>query len=231
MNRPWTLALLALAAAGWDKDGLPGDTPSGGQAPGRLLREAPRITRTREGFPGDPVNLALFGTRAEIVAAFHAAGWCPADPITVRSGVRISTSVVFDHPYPQAPVSSLYLCGRKQDLAFQQPSGKSPRTRHHVRLWCTGETDSQGRPLWLGAATYDRSVGRSATTGKLTHHIAPDVDCERDKLLGDLGRTNLLQQLYPLADFHPIRHGHNGGGDPYFTDGALMVGVLAPVVR
>ena len=34
------------------------------------------------------------------------------------------------------------------------------------------------RPLWLGAATYDRGVGFSRTDGEITHHIDANVDAE-----------------------------------------------------
>ena len=33
-----------------------------------------------------------------------------------------------------------------------------------------------------GGATFDERVGLSHTTGQITHHIAPDVDTERDHL-------------------------------------------------
>ena len=38
----------------------------------------------------------------------------------------------------------------------------------------------------MGAATFDRGVGLSRYTRQVTHHIAPDVDAERDTLLADL---------------------------------------------
>ena len=59
-------------------------------------------------------------------------------------------------PYPDAPVSNLYLWGRIQDLAFEQPVGNSPKQRHHVRFWRSAEVDDNGEPLWLGAADVRR---------------------------------------------------------------------------
>ena len=49
----------------------------------------PMLTTTPLGIPGDPVNLGLVGTEAEIVKAFHAIGWRPADAITLKSAVEI----------------------------------------------------------------------------------------------------------------------------------------------
>ena len=98
-------------------------------------REPSGVTRTAEGIAADPLNVALVGTRDEVVEALRAAGWCPADRITIRSGLRDATSVLFHRPYASAPVSTHVLWGRPQDLAFEQIVGGSPRRRHHVRLW------------------------------------------------------------------------------------------------
>ena len=64
-----------------------------------------------------------------------AAGWDPADPLTFRSSVRIVVDTVLRKPDDEAPVSNLYLFGRKEDLAFEKPVGGSPKERHHVRFW------------------------------------------------------------------------------------------------
>jgi hypothetical protein len=182
-------------------------------------------TWTKIGLPGDPLNVALVGTCQEIRSAFCAAGWYVADPITVRSCLGISVSVVLNLPYHQAPMSWLYLYGRTQDLAFQRPAGTSARRRHHVRFWCSGAVSSDGRPIWLGAVTFDRAVGLSHTTGKFTHHIAPWIDRERDTLMGDLWRSGYLSQTLQISNRGPTL-GHNGEGDPYSTDGNVAVGVL-----
>jgi hypothetical protein len=192
------------------------------------LSGTPRITHTAAGIHGDPLNIALVATEAELVKAMLAAGWHPADPITLESSLRIATSTVFHRPYADAPVSNLYLWGRKEDLAFEQPVGDDPERRHHVRFWRSSAVDETGRPLWIGAATYDMRVGFSHTTGQITHHIAPEVDAERDKLLNDLRRAGRLSRVLWIERFHQVLSGYNGGGDPYDTDGRLAVGVIVP---
>jgi hypothetical protein len=192
------------------------------------LDDAPRVTRTGNGIPGDPLNLALVGREADIASAFVAAGWYPADPVTLRSSLRIVGDSVLGRPYDDAPVSSLYLDGRKQDLAFEQPVGDSPRKRHHVRFWKLTVTDADGRPLWLGAATYDTRVGLSHRTGQVTHHIGPDVDADRDKVIGDLEKAKRLSRVRYIDGFQRQRAGRNGSGDPWHTDGRLAVGWVVP---
>lgn len=191
------------------------------------LEEAPEITHTANGIHGDPLNLALVGTEEELQAAMLAAEWFPADPITLKSSLRIAAGTVFHRSYDDAPVSNLFLFGRKQDLAFELPLGNDPRRRHHVRFWRAEKVDDNGRPLWFGAATFDTKVGFSHTTGQITHHISPDVDGERDKIMEDLKRVGHLMEVYWIDGFHEKLEGKNGGGDPYHTDGRFAVGITA----
>src|SRR5689334_5870923 len=135
----------------------------------------PRLTRTGDDHPGGPVNVALIGTEAQLKKIMVAAKWYPADPLTLRSCLEIAEATVLKRPYDDAPVSSLYLWGRKEDLAFEQPVGNDPRKRHHVRFWRSELVDPDGRPVWVGAAIFDERVGFSHTTGQITHHTAPDV--------------------------------------------------------
>src|SRR4051812_37397532 len=82
------------------------------------LRDSDHLTHTGDGAPGDPLNIALVGSEEELVKAFLKIGWRPADALTFRSSVRIAVDTVIDEPDPNAPVSNLYLYGRKEDLAF-----------------------------------------------------------------------------------------------------------------
>ena len=190
--------------------------------------DIPNITLTKTGIPGDPLNVSLIGTETELKSIMIAAKWYPADPLTLKSCLEIAEATVLKRPYDDAPVSNLFLDGRKEDLAFESPVGNDPRKRHHVRFWKSKKVDSDGRPIWMGSATYDERVGLSHTTGQITHHIAPDVDAERDNLFHDLEKTGDLVETYFVDDFHKTREGKNGGGDKWFTDGRLLVGVIKP---
>jgi hypothetical protein len=189
------------------------------------LSDTPDITHTASGIPGDPLNISLVGSEADVILAMKTAAWDPADPLTFRSSVRIAVDSVFRRPDNDAPVSDLYLFGRKQDLAFEQPVGNSPRQRHHVRFWRSTKLD-QGRPMWFGSATFDERVGLSHTTGEVTHHIGPNVDAERDRIVDELQKAGEVQSVYWVDHFHRQLEGRNGGGDPWHTDGRLAVAVL-----
>ncbi|WP_437228351.1 LssY C-terminal domain-containing protein [Planctomicrobium sp. SH661] len=192
------------------------------------LDDVPGITLTHSGIPGDPVNLALVGTREQLVKIMLLAKWSPADPVTLRSSLRIAADTVFRREYVDAPVSSLYLFGRKEDLAFEKPVGKDPKQRNHVRFWKSDKLDPDGRPYWFGAATFDHGVGFSHTTGQITHHISGNVDAERDELFADLNATGDLSETYTVTGFHKVLQGRNGGGDKWWTDGNLRVGIINP---
>ena len=133
----------------------------------------PAHTATRGGRPGDPVNLVFEGSRAELAAAFRAAGWTPVAPKTARR-VAIAVLAALDNlPDRGDPVSNQFVAGRRQDLAFER-AGPTIRIRHHLRLW---QVDSA---LWAGAASED--VGLLLwRIAEPTHRIDPAVDLERDE--------------------------------------------------
>ncbi len=192
------------------------------------LAHSPAVTVTPDGIPGDPLNVGLVGSEADVIAAMHAAGWYPADPITLRSSVRIVASVMLDRPDVQAPVSPLLYQGRKEDLAFEKPIGDSADRRNHVRFWKVLDKGAEGRPVWLGSATQDAGVELSRTTGQVTHHIAPDVDAERDLLMQGLIDARVVEATYQVSGVGPTVNGRNGGGDRYETDGEIHLAVLSP---
>ena len=112
--------------------------------------------RTSDGLLGDPINLAVMGSEAQIHEAMTRAGWIRADAVTLASSWRIVTSTL-RRSYDEAPVSPLLLFGRQQDLAYQQEVEGNPAKRHHVRFWrCPG-----------GLAAARRAQGRLAGCGHL----------------------------------------------------------------
>ena len=186
--------------------------------------DVPNLTRGGDGLPGDPVNLTLHGSEQALRAAMAKAGWDVADPLDLRDDARIVVDTLAHRAYNDAPVSKLFLFGRVEDVAFEMPIGGDPSRRHHVRFWRSGEGDAM---RWVGAATLDKSVGLSHTTGQVTHHIDANVDAERDHVLGTLQDARQLRQRWYVANFHKARDGRNAGGDAWQTDGRLGAGAFA----
>jgi hypothetical protein len=184
------------------------------------------LTATAQGIPGDPINVCLVGDREDVVRAFHAAGWYPADPITLRTSVEIIGSVLLDRPYKTAPVSPLFFDGRREDLAFEKPVGSSADRRQHVRLWLMLASGADAKPVWLGSATFDSGVTLSRDTGQVTHRIAANVDAERDRLIAGLNDALMVASIYQMRGIGPTLAGRNGEGDPYYSDGEIWVARL-----
>jgi len=183
-------------------------------------------TRTSDGLLGDPVNLALNGSAAQVHAALAAAGWIRADDVTVASSLRIVSSTVRRRSYLQAPVSPLLLFDRVQDFAYQQEVADNPAKRHHVRFWrCPDGWMLPGghRVDWVAAGTFDRAVGLSLFTLQVTHKIDEHTDIERDHIVASIRRAVPETRIVLLRDFATGYHSRNGGGDNIQTDGDLPV--------
>lgn len=183
-------------------------------------------TRTSAGVLSDPVNIALDGSAAEIHAAMRRAGFVLADERTLRSAGRMIAATVLRRSYARAPMSDLFLMGRRHDFAYQQEVGGTTAKRHHVRFWRLDEDmvlPGGLRVDWLAAATFDRGVGFSLFTGQITHRIDEDIDLERDYIVDSLRHADPRIRVGVVPDFSTAFHHRNGQGDRLRTDGALPV--------
>ena len=211
----------------------------------RILRRGhvPSYTITGDGLPGDPVNLALIGTAHQLRSAFTAAGWTKADALTLSSSWQMVRAFVLNQPYPQAPFSTLYLFGRGQDVGFQKPIGDSPRKRHHVRFWAlrleraeqTIDTPvfwyDEPRPandesvVWVGAGTKDVGFSLTRLSFQITHATDADTNEERDFIIGELKRHNVIANIREHLPGERLSVGHV---NRYLTDGFVAVANLSP---
>lgn len=183
-------------------------------------------TRTTDGLLGDPVNLAVDASAEQLDAVMTHAGWHRADEITPSSTWGIIVSTLTRRSYPTAPVSTLTLFGRRQDVAYQQEVKGNPKQRHHVRFWHTPPgwlLPGGTRVDWLGAGTYDTNVGLSLFTFQVTHRIDENTDIERDYIIDSVQTTEPRIVVRDLPNFTTGYHSRNGGGDQFITDGNLPI--------
>ena len=182
--------------------------------------------RTRDGLLADPVNLAVRADEKTLCKIMKKAGWTEADSITLKSSLKIALSTVRKKSYESAPVSNLFVYGRKQDFAFQKEVDGNPSKRHHIRFWKV-EPDVYlpgGYAVdWVAAATYDDAVGFSLFTFQITHSIDGDVDAERDFVVETLKKTRRTKKVQKIEGFFPGYKDRNGGGDKFFTDGSMVI--------
>lgn len=182
--------------------------------------------RTSDGLLADPVNLSLRGDKQTLLKVMKKAGWVEADPITIKSSFHIILATLRKRSYINAPVSDLYVFGRKQDFAFQTEVDGNPGKRHHIRFWhvpkdvyLPGGYDVD----WVAAATYDDAVGFSLFTLQITHSIDGDVDAERDYVVKTIKKAHRARSIEKIIGFFPGYQHHNGGGNKFFTDGSMVI--------
>ena len=131
---------------------------------------------------------------------------------------RETEDIVLQRRDSAGPMSHEYYLGRVEDLRFERAS-PSARARHHVRLWRADSSDT----LWAAAATEDVGILVSARSRTVTHRIAPDIDRERDLLLGDL----LAGGCVALVGYATLpgaqRSGIGVARQPFVTDARVAV--------
>lgn len=179
----------------------------------------PLYVTTGDGWASDPVNLAVIvKDRNHLERAFAQAGWYKADDGTLLNSLREGASILLNMPYPNAPVSTLYLFNRKHDIAFEMPTNErmSARTRHHMRFWrleapVLDKHDhnhfdfwskklfkwfSGDREVWVAACTEDfRPIGVRWRTGTITHGVRHESDLERDYIIETLSQAKLVRSI------------------------------------
>ena len=194
-----------------------------------LEQDVPCCTRGGDRItPGDPLNVVLVGGRDTVFPALARRGWHVTQTLSATSLWRTIRSAVLGGRYRYAPVSPLYLFGRRQDLALQK--GRSDvNQRNHMRLWLAPVTHG-GRPVWLGQISRDIGVRLTRRT-LTTHKIDPDVDETRWYLLQDLFFSDVLERFAfvdGVGPSPPTRPRTNFTGDPYHSDGRRAIFWFTP---
>ena len=172
---------------------------------------------------GDPLNLVMIGSGEDLFYAFIRAGWDETEVVTAASGFKTAASFVSGSAYRYSPISSLYLFGRRQDIALQRIRDNI-HERNHFRLWLAPMTFN-GQPVWIGQISRDIGVRFTRKT-ITTHKIDPDVDETREFLVENLAYNQVLSKLAYVGGVvaAPIDAPRgNLTGDPYFTDGLRVV--------
>lgn len=215
----------------------------------------PRYVTTPDGWPSDPVNIAIVAkNKRQLIAAMRQAGWYTADRASLKNLLREAYAIVFAQPYPTAPFSALYLFGRTFDVGFQIPYGKngSPRHRHHVRFWQLIEKPHQDksnhfsywlervrrffgrkRTVWIGAAIDDTSPrGVRWRNLQITHANDAEHTKERDLIIQTLQDADQVRRIDTIRDGEPFKMRSQNIGTTFVVDGTIKVVQLkSPIVR
>ena len=178
---------------------------------------------------GDPLNIVIVGDTSDVLNSLSRSGWSFTHRIDFRSIRREVGAAIAGSAYPVAPVSSLYVFGRKQDVALQR-ARRSIAQRNHMRLWLAPYR-FEDRPVWIGQVSRDIGVKVTPKSPTLTTHIIdPQVDATREYLFHSLiaeGFVDRFGFVKGSAAGTPSEPRMNLTGDPYFSDGLRLVVILA----
>lgn len=209
---------------------------------GRLLPDLPvdELRATLEQLPccaldaeglreGDPLNIVIVGEAADVLSSLSRSGWSFTHRISFRTVRREVAAAISGTAYPVAPVSSLYLFDRSQDVALQR-ARRSIAQRNHMRLWLA-PFRFEDRPVWVGQVSRDIGVKVTSKSPTLTTHVIdPQVDATREYLLHSLiagGFVDRFGFVKGSVFATASKPRFNLTDDPYHSDGMRLVIILA----
>jgi hypothetical protein len=169
---------------------------------------------TPDGYESDPLNIGIIGSRHQLVEAMEHVGWHVAEPYSLRNATFGLIAIILGKAYHGAPMSALYLFGRKQDIGFEKQLIEHGRGhRHHVRFWATTYDATKEMSaksihwkdrkvqliaedlLWVGAASRDIGITFARQNLQFTHAVAPDTNSERELIANELTSHSLGDQV------------------------------------
>ncbi len=171
--------------------------------------------------PSDLVNIGLVGSREQLTAAFAAAGWAKAHPVSFRSKALGFKAVAEGMGYLSAPMSPQLLNRNEADLSLQKGLNDVSK-RHHIRIW-RQPVDWHGEEVWAAAATRDVNFAYLRHGGRFTHKIEENIDQEREKIVYDLAFTSCVERADWIDRPGFPKSARNATGDPISTDGRLAL--------
>lgn len=186
-----------------------------------LAQSIPERTYNTKGRQADVVNLIFLGSEEQINSAFQAAGWNNSDPLSARSVMRGMHAVFALRNYARLPMAHHLLDGQPAESDWEKGLDSYAK-RDHLRIWAE-HGDWQGQKVWASASTGETGATYSFRTGKFVHHVRPEIDDERQKVVRDLSAAGCVDAVY-----HAQRPGsphlmQTTSGTDLITDGAVAV--------
>lgn len=196
-----------------------------GMDPARLnamVASLPHLSTTTEQTSADLINLVFLGSADQLEDSFNRAGWNTTENSSrKRTFMHGMYSVLNNSDYKQAPMMPFLLDGQPPDMKMAK-SLNSYAKRDHLRVWRWPEP-YEDETLWLSSSTRDVSASLSVKHMEFVHHIAPNIDEERSKIVRDLNAAGCVRWVYLAPRPHVPNLTQNAVGDPVRTDGSVAV--------
>jgi membrane-associated phospholipid phosphatase len=184
----------------------------------------PRFTETLTGAKQEPLSLILVAKNdEELFQIMNQAGWYLADPASPGTILKLAKAAYFAKEYLKAPMTPSFWNSQVNDFGFEMPTEtNSVKQRHHARFWKT-QFKTEGRSIYVGTVSLDTGLKWG-----WAHRIGPNIDGEREKMVADLLRKELIAQAEKIPFTEPAV-GKNFLADPFFSDGKLFAIYLKPL--
>ena len=118
-------------------------------------------------------------------------------------------------------MTTLLLDGKPQDMNWQKGLNSYGR-RDHLRIWQWPSEDESDQ-VWVSSSTHDTSAVLSVKYKGFVHHISPDIDEERSKVIRDLNFAGCVNSVSYVARPGISTITQNATGDAVRTDGSIAV--------
>jgi hypothetical protein len=185
------------------------------------IRQLPQRSTTTKHVDADLFNLIFRGSREQVQAGFREAGWHNSDPVSKHSFEHNLYALLNNSGYAQQPMTTFLLEGKPEDMNWQKGLNSYGR-RDHLRIWqWPGEATTNS--VWLSSSTHDTSAILSVKYHGFVHHISPNIDDERSKVIRDLNFAGCVSSVSYVARPGIATITQNSTGDAVRTDGSIAV--------
>ncbi len=186
-----------------------------------LVQHLPRRTTTKKSVDADLINLVFLGSQQQVQAAFLEAGWHNSDPVSKRSFAKNLYALLNNSGYAQEPMMTFMLEGKPEDMNWQKSLNSYGR-RDHLRIW-QWPSEQSSESVWVSSSTHDTGAVLSIKYKGFVHHIAPDIDDERSKVIRDLNFAGCVKSVSYVSRSGMSSITQNATGDSMRTDGSIAV--------
>jgi hypothetical protein len=185
------------------------------------VRQLPERTTTLKSVNADLVNLVFLGSKQQVESAFREAGWHNSDPSSRRTFIHNFYALLNNSGYQQQPMITLLLDGKPQEMTWQKNLNSYAR-RDHLRIW-EWMPEGATEPVWVSSSTHDSGAYLSVKAKGFVHHISPDIDNEREKVIRDLNFSGCIKSMAYVQRPGFTTITQNANGDVMRTDGSIAV--------
>ena len=189
----------------------------------KLFETLPKISESISGFPAEPINIIVIGSKTNLNKAFINSGWFLIDELNFKTSFKIIDTVIHHKVYPQIPGIPVFWNTQPNSLGFGKPSPQdSISSRHHIHFWETQFITPDNQSIWVGTAHFDEKIKTKFKIIMPFHSTEILVDKEREEIKNELGKNGFLKSSEKI-DLTGLTYGAKKSGNSFLTDGKAYI--------